>query len=88
MTSAWLPTNSANLPPQGAWEFKPIFVTFDEATAQDLENAMNGHSGVEAQSVTHFYVVEDVEYSTYMTPPPMPSVRFTALVHITEIKKV
>jgi hypothetical protein len=88
MTTQFLKPRSVDLPAQGAFVYRPIIRVFDEASPQDLEDAMNAKLAQIEVDETKYVVIESVEYQVYQTPPPMPSVKYSALVWATEVEIV
>ena len=85
---AFLKPRSVELPSQGDFQFTPIIRVFDEATPAALQAAMTADFGVQQQSTTDYYVIEEIDYQVYNTLSPMAETRYSAMVWGTEIKIV
>ena len=85
---AFLKPTSVNIPPQGDFSFLPVVKAFEADSIAALNALLDVDFGVQAQSTTEYWVVEDVKYQVFLTPPPMPAVKYSALVHATKVNRV
>ena len=81
----FLKPRSVEEPYEGAFTYTPFIRVFDEASPALLEAAMNTFMTIQEVDLTNFWVIERIDYETYVTVPPMPLNRFTALVHATRV---
>ena len=88
MPTQFLKPKSVDEPYQGAFQYRPLVRVFDEASPAALETAMTTALSIQEVDPTRYIVVEQIQYETYVTVPPMPVNRFTCMVWYTEVEVI
>ena len=77
------------VPPQGSFRYYHEIRVFEADSAAELETLVNNAVDIGlAGDSDNWWIVESVDYEIYTTPPPMPTVKFTVLIHGARAEKV
>lgn len=92
VTRAFLRPKSVNEPPQGDFEYIPLFQAFEDTTLAGLNAQLDLDIQAQAQSTTSYYVIEEIEYQVVVTQPKTgmvgPELLYSCMIWATEIRKV
>lgn len=89
---AFLRPRSVIEPPQGDYQYFPIVRFYEDTTRAGLQAQMNVTFSVDAQSLSEFWVIEQVEFDVEVTKPAVggnpAELIWTAMVWATQAIKV
>ena len=86
MPTQYLKPKSVDLPSQGAFEFRPVVLIFEEMSAAALQVSMTAAMVAQTVDATQYFTIESIDYEVTYKPPPMDLMSYSALVHATEVK--
>ena len=92
VSRAFLQPRSVAQPPQGDFEYAPVFRLFEDTTFAGLEAQLNAMRVDLSGSDTSLYVIEEIEYQVVVTKHSlggMPAEKlYSAMIWATEVLKV
>ena len=85
VSRSFLRPKSVDEPPQGDFEYIPIIQGFEDTTLAGLNAQLSLDRQARAQSVTSYYVIEEIEYQVVYTPM---NTLYSCMIWATEIRRV